>query len=61
MNPEREKNEIATEALAAVNRGLRNRLNVEHRLIGAPLPGDERGHRRTVSANPPSVRALPQP
>ncbi len=38
MKPERAKKEIATEALAAVKRGLRKRHQVEHRLVRAPLP-----------------------
>ena len=66
MNPDSAKNEIATEALAAVNRGLREQAHVEHRLLGAPLPGHERrrqhcGQREAAErprASPAVVRGL---
>src|SRR5947209_16559821 len=61
MKPNRQKNAIVTEPLAAVKRGLRKRPTSS---IGAEV---RRSHitkaaRRTVAiAKPPSVRALPQP
>ena len=61
MNPDSAKNEIATDALAAVNRGLRNRLTSS---IGASARRSQAANAAAstaVSAKPPSVRALPQP
>ncbi len=61
MNPDSAKNEIATEALAAVNRGLPNRLRSS---IGCSVRRSQATNAAAstaVSAKPPSVRALPQP
>ena len=61
MNPDSAKNEIATEALAAVNRGLRNRLRSS---IGCSVRRSQATNAAAstaVSAKLPSVRALPQP
>ena len=61
MNPDSAKNEIATDALAAENRGLRNRLTSS---IGASVRRSQAQNptaSSALSAKPPSVRALPQP
>ena len=61
MNPDSAKNEIATAALAAVKRGLRNKLTSS---IGCSVRRSQATNAApstAVSAKPPSVRALPQP
>ena len=61
MNPDREKNEIATETLAAVNLGLPNRLRSS---IGRSVRRSQATNaaaNTAVAAKLPSVRALPQP
>ena len=61
MNPERAKNEIATEALAAVKRGL---PNSDRSIIGASARRSQAMNAISSTAvrpKPASVRALPQP
>ena len=61
MNPESAKNEIATDPLAAVKRGLRNRLRSS---IGCSVRRSQATNAAAstaVSAKPPSVRVLAQP
>ena len=61
MNPDSAKNEIATEALAAAKRGLRNRLTSS---IGCSVRRSQATNAAAstaVSMKLPSVRALPQP
>ena len=41
MNPNRVKKAIVTEPLAALNRRSREQPDIEHRVGGAALPGDE--------------------
>ena len=62
MNPDSTKNEIATEAVAEVNRGFGEQAQVAHRIICTPLPRHERRrqHRRQREAGdrsraPPAV------
>jgi hypothetical protein len=61
MNPDSAKNEIATDTLAAVNRGLRNSprssIGVRARRSHAANPAAS----AAVTARLPSVRRLPQP
>ena len=61
MKPDSAKNETVTEPLAAVKRGLRNRLRSS---IGCSVRRSRAMNAASstaVSAKPASVRALPQP
>ena len=61
MKPDSAKNEIATEALAAVKRGSRNRLTSS---IGGSVRCSQATNAAAtaaVSAKPAIVRVLPQP
>jgi hypothetical protein len=61
MNPDSAKNEIATDPLAAVNRGFRKSLTSSIGDSERRSQATNAASTRAASPNPTSVRVLPQP